>query len=135
MVLVDANVLIDIFTEDEHWWRWSAEQLERVAESDELAINPIIYAELAAGFEREAQLRRALAPWPLVQLALPYEAGFKAGQAFVRYRREGGLRRAPLPDFYIGGHAVVERLGLLTRDAARYKRYFPRLRLISPDGA
>lgn len=135
MVLVDANVLIDVFTDDPDWQAWSAEALQRTAEREELAINPIVYAELAAGFEREAQLERALKHWPLVRLALPYNAGFLAGQAFVRYRREGGTRQAPLPDFYIGAHAQVEGLGLLTRDATRFRRYFPQLRLTAPDTA
>jgi predicted nucleic acid-binding protein len=135
MVLVDTNVLLDVFTDDPHWQPWSAGQLEAAAAEGELAINPIIYAELAPGFERESQLERALARWPLVRLALPYEAGFKAGQAFVAYRREGGQRRSPLPDFYIGAHALVAHLPLLTRDAARYRRHFPRLKLRVPQGA
>ena len=133
MVLVDSNILIDVFTDDPKWQPWSATQLACVAEREDLAINPVIYAELAAGFERESQLERALKPWPLARLALPYTAGFKAGQAFLRYRREGGMRRSPLPDFYIGAHAESERLPLLTRDPARYRRYFPKLRLLAPD--
>lgn len=132
MVLVDTNVLLDVFTDDPRWQPWSAAQLEAAAGRGELAINPIIYAELARAFERESHLERALASWPLVRLALPYGAGFRAGQAFVAYRREGGARRAPLPDFYIGAHALTARLPLLTRDAARYRRYFPRLALIAP---
>ena len=132
MVLVDTNVLLDIFTDDAQWQQWSAEQLEQAASRDELAINPIIYAELAPGFQRESQLERALARWPLVRLTLPYEAGFAAGRAFLAYRRDGGLRRSPLPDFYIGAHAAIARMPLLTRDAARYRRYFPRLALVAP---
>lgn len=132
MVLVDANVLIDVFTDDPGWRVWSAEALRRAALQEELAINPIIYAEIAAGFGQEAQLERALKLWPLVRLELPYAAGFLAAQAFVRYRREGGTRRAPLPDFYIGAHAQVQGLGLLTRDATRFRSYFPELRLMSP---
>jgi len=132
MVLVDANVLIDVFTDDPDWQSWSAAQLAAAAEREDLAINPIVFAELAAGFERETQLRRALEPWPLTRLALPYEAAFKAGQAFLRYRREGGARRSPLPDFYIGAHAEVARLTLLTRDAERYRRYFPKVKLLAP---
>lgn len=133
MVLVDSNVLIDIFTDDPHWLPWSAARLSEAAAEGELAINPVIYAELAAGFDRAAQLERALAHWPLVRLPLPYEAAFAAGHAFLAYRREGGVRRSPLPDFYIGAHAAHARIPLLTRDAMRYRRYFPKLALIAPD--
>lgn len=133
MVLVDSNVLIDIFTNDPVWHDWSAARLAQVVAHDDLAINPVIYAELAAGFDRPAQLERALAHWPLTRLPLPYEAGFAAGHAFLAYRREGGTRRSPLPDFYIGAHAAQARMPLLTRDAARYRRHFPRLKLLAPD--
>lgn len=132
MVLVDTNVLFDVFTDDAQWQAWSAAQLEAVAGQGELAINPIVYAELAPGFAREAQLERALARWPLVRLPLPYEAGFQAGHAFLTYRRDGGMRRSPLPDFYIGAHALTARLPLLTRNATRYRRYILRLKLIAP---
>jgi predicted nucleic acid-binding protein len=132
MVLVDSNVLIDIFTDDPEWAEWSAAALEDAAVQSELAINPIIYAELAAGFRRASALEKALAPWPLIKLALPFAAAHIAGQAFVRYRRDGGDRRAPLPDFYIGAHALHEGHRLLTRDAARYRRHFPGLVLITP---
>ncbi len=131
MVLVDANVLLDIITVDERWLAWSAENLER-ALGQGLAINPVIYAELAAGFQREEELDAALDLADLERLALPYEAAFRAGHAFVKYRRQGGIRRSPLPDFLIGAHAEVEGFTLLTRDAARYRTYFPKLKLIAP---
>ena len=131
MVLVDANVLLDIITSDPQWFAWSAEKLER-ALTQGLAINPIIYAELAAGFQKEEELDAALDLADLERLALPYEAAFRAGRAFVEYRRKGGSRRSPLPDFFIGAHAEVEGLTLLTRDAARYRTYFPKLKLIAP---
>lgn len=131
MVLVDTNVLLDIFTADPKWFTWSSAHLEsRMAQG--LAINPIICAELAASFQKEEELDAALALSDLERLALPYEAAFRAGHAFVAYRRKGGNRRSPLPDFFIGAHAEVAGLSLLTRDAARYRTYFPRLKLITP---
>jgi predicted nucleic acid-binding protein len=132
MVLVDANVLLDVLTDDPDWRVWSEEQLLDTVETDELAINPIIYAELAPAYRSARELERALRGWTLRRLPLPYEAAFLAGQAFVRYRREGGQRRSPLPDFYIGAHAETEQLRLLTRDTARYRTYFPRIDLIAP---
>src|SRR4051812_49425799 len=103
MVLVDANVLLDIITADAHWFAWSAERLER-ALSQGLAINPVIYAEVSAGFRNEEELDRALDVPDLTRLALPYNAAFRAGRAFVEYRRQGGRRQSPLPDFFIGAH-------------------------------
>ena len=96
-------------------------------------MNPIIYAELGAAYRTAAELERALSGWPFQRLPLPYEAAFPAAQAFLRYRRKGGQRRSPLPDYYIGAHAVVAGLTLLTRDALRYRAYFPKLRLVSPE--
>lgn len=132
MILVDANVLLDVLTADAEWREWSETQLVQQVETEVLAINPIIYAELAPAYRTAIELERALKGWPLERLALPYEAGFLAGQAFVRYRQEGGLRRSPLPDFYIGAHAEHAHLWLLTRDAPRYRTYFPRVSLIAP---
>ena len=131
MVLVDANVLIDILTDDPQWRAWSEAQLLSVA-ADELAINPIIYAELGAAYRTSAALERALRPLKLLRLPLPFKAGFFAAHAFLAYRRRGGAKRSPLPDFYIGAHAQVENHRLLTRDAARYRTYFSTVRLIAP---
>jgi hypothetical protein len=128
--LVDADVLLDILTEDPAWFEWSARALVAAAAAGELAINPIIYAEIAVGFETVEDLNDALDG--LQRLALPYDAGFLAAKCFVRYRRAGGARRGPLPDFYIGAHAAVSGLRLLTRDAARYRTYFPRLQIVAP---
>jgi hypothetical protein len=133
MVLVDANVLLDIVTDDPKWRSWSEEKLLAVVETDQAAVNPIIYAELGAAYRTEAELDRALSGWPVQRLPLPYEAAFPAAQAFLRYRRRGGQRCSPLPDFYIGAHAVSAGLILLTRDAGRYRTYFPKVRLISPE--
>lgn len=132
MVLVDANVLLDILTDDPKWRSWSEGEFLSAVETDQAAVNPIIYAELGAAFKSAAELDRALSGWPVQRLALPYEAAFPAAQAFLRYRREGGQRRSPLPDFYIGAHAQVMGLTLLTRDVARYRSYFPKVRLITP---
>lgn len=133
MILVDSNVIIDLLTEDPTWRLWSEAALRDAADRDEVAINPIIYAEIASGFATMSDLDRHLGADAFRRLPLPYEAGFVAGRAFVEYRRRGGVRASPLPDFYIGAHAAVAGLGLLTRDARRYTGYFPKVRLISPD--
>jgi predicted nucleic acid-binding protein len=130
--LVDSNVLLDIFTEDAEWLDWSAAALERSAESGRLIINPIVYAEVSIRFETIEDLEDALPEEYFVREALPWPAAFLAGQAFVRYRRRGGARPSPLPDFYIGAHAALAGYTLLTRDARRYRTYFPRLNLIAP---
>jgi predicted nucleic acid-binding protein len=132
MVLVDANVLLDILTDDPKWRRWSEEKLLVSIETDQAAVNPIIYAELGAAYKTAIELDRAVSGWPIQRLPLPFEAAFPAAQAFLRYRREGGQRRSPLPDFYIGSHALTQGFSLLTRDATRYRTYFPKLRLIAP---
>jgi len=132
MILVDSNVIIDILTVDPRWRAWSEAALRDAADREDVAINPIIYAEIASGFGTMSDLDRHLGVDAFRRLALPYEAGFVAGRAFVEYRRRGGERTSPLPDFYIGAHAAVSNLGLLTRDARRYTGYFPRVRLISP---
>ncbi len=131
--LVDSNVLIDVLSEDERWFTWSAEALARAVERSSLCINPIIYAEVAVGYPSVAAVDRALTEEQFERLALPFTAGYLAGRAFVDYRRRGGERQAPLPDFYIGAHALVENHTLLTRDPARYRTYFPKLKLICPE--
>jgi predicted nucleic acid-binding protein len=128
--LVDSNVLLDILTDDADWFEWSHEALIEAAARGPVAINPMVYAEVAVGFDSVEALDEALEG--LDRLPLPYDAGFLAARCFLRYRRAGGARRSPLPDFYIGAHAAVSRLALLTRDSARYRTYFPRLRLITP---
>ena len=134
-VLVDSNVLLDVATSDPTWGDWSAETLERTADSASLVINPLVYAEVSIGFDAIEDLERALPIDLYRREALPYEAGFLAGKCFLRYRRSGGQKRSPLPDFYIGAHAAVAGYRLLTRDATRYRSYFPRLALIAPDGS
>ena len=131
-VLVDSNVVLDVATEDPQWCEWSAAALERAASESVLKINALIYAEVSIVFERIEALEEALPTELFGRDPLPYEAAFLAGKCFVEYRRRGGRRIAPLPDFYIGAHAAVAGYRLLTRDATRYRTYFPRLELIAP---
>ena len=131
-VLVDSNVLLDIVTNDPVWGDWSSRALERTADEAILVINAVIYAEVSIGFGAIEDLEDAVPVDLYRREALPYEAGFLAGKCFLRYRRGGGLKRSPLPDFYIGAHAAVAGYRLLTRDATRYRTYFPGLVLIAP---
>lgn len=131
-VLIDSNVLLDVLTDDPRWFSWSADALAEQAERDILAINPIIYAEVSIGFDRIEELDVALPAATFHRLPLPWEAAFLAGKCYLKYRKRGGARSAPLPDFYIGAHASIAGMALLTRDAARYRTYFPRLALICP---
>ena len=125
-------MLLDFLTEDDQWFDWSASMLAEAADRGALFVNPIIYAEVAAGFERVEDLDAALPVDYFRRLPLPWEGAFLAGQCFVKYRRRGGARRSPMPDFYIGAHAAITGLTLLTRDARRYRAYFPTLRLVAP---
>lgn len=134
-VLVDANVLLDVFTADPRWLEWSAQTLEDCAARARLCVNPIIYAEVSVGFERIEDLDAALPVRDFTRLPMPWESAFLAGKAFLRYRQAKGTRRSPLPDFFIGAHAAISDLPLLTRDTARYRTYFPGVRLICPDAA
>ncbi|MDD3293920.1 MAG: type II toxin-antitoxin system VapC family toxin [Geobacteraceae bacterium] len=131
-VLVDSNVLLDILEDDPDWCDWSSQQLSRCDEDSILVINPIIYAEVSIGFNRIEELEEALPADFFERRRLPWEAAFRAGKCFLAYRRAGGARRSPLPDFFIGAHALVRGMTPLTRDAARYRTYFPRLALIAP---
>jgi len=131
-VVVDSNVILDVVTEDPTWFPWSAQALSRCADQGLLIINPIIYAEVSVGFDRIEELDAALPADYFHRTPLPWEAAFLAGKGYLAYRRKGGQRRSPLPDFYIGAHAAVAGLPLLTRDPRRYRTYFPRLSLITP---
>jgi predicted nucleic acid-binding protein len=130
--LVDSNVLLDIATNDAAWFDWSSQALESAANESPLAINAIIYAEVSIGFQRFEDLESAIPSSLFRRDALPFEAAFLAGKAFLQYRRRGGGRAAPLPDFYIGAHAAVAGFRLLTRDPKRYQTYFPSVELIAP---
>lgn len=131
-VLVDSNVLLDILTEDDEWLDWSAAALARAADQGRLVLNPLVYAEVSLAFDRIEDLDAVFDGAAFERRALPWTAAFLAGRAFLRYRAAGGSKRSPLPDFYIGAHASLDGLALLTRDARRYRTYFPRLRLIAP---
>lgn len=130
--LVDSNVLIDLLTEDDQWFDWSAGALEKAAETGPLVINPIIYAEVSVRFTKIEDLNEALSPDDFSRAPLPWSAAFLAAKCFQTYRRRGGTKTAPLPDFFIGAHAAVSRFQLLTRDAARYRTYFPTVELLAP---
>ncbi|MEW6775604.1 MAG: type II toxin-antitoxin system VapC family toxin [Bdellovibrionota bacterium] len=131
-VLVDSNVILDVASGDPVWSEWSKGALLQAAESAILVINPIVYAEVSIGYERIEELEEALPPDLYRREPLPYEAAFLAGKSYLAYRRRGGKRALPLPDFYIGAHAAIADYRLLTRDAARFHTYFPTVELIVP---
>lgn len=133
-VLVDSNVLLDVMTEDSSWLVWSSNAIEEVAERSRLVINPVIYAEVSVRFSRVEDLSAALPATLFEREPIPYEAAFLAAKAYSRYRRLGGTRRSPLPDFFfIGAHAAIAGYRLLTRDVARYRSYYPTVPLIAPN--
>lgn len=131
-VLVDSNVLLDVLTNDPAWFDWSERALAECAERRTLVINPIVYAEVAGGFRSKELLDAVLPPDRFRRDSLPWDAAYLAGRSFVLYRRRGGSRRSPLPDFYIGAHAAARGMTLLTRGASRYRTYFPSLDIIAP---
>jgi predicted nucleic acid-binding protein len=131
-VLVDSNVILDVLTDDPVWFNWSSERLSFEADRNTLVINPIIYAEISMRFASIEDLEEVLDPLFFRKDPLPWEAAFLAGKVFFKYRKKGGRRTTPLPDFFIGAHAAVRAMPLLTRDRKRYKSYFPTLHLIAP---
>jgi predicted nucleic acid-binding protein len=132
VTMVDSNVLLDVLTTDPAWARWSSQALADALDQGPVVVNPIVYAEVSVGFDRIEDLDEALPAAAFVREPLPYPAGFLAGKAFLAYRRSGGTRPTPLPDFYIGAHAALAGYRLLTRDARRYRTYFPRLDVLAP---
>ncbi len=132
LVMVDSNIWIDIFERDPKWFEWSAKQLAPLIDERRAVINPVIYAEIATNFTSIETLNAVLAEYGPAREPLPWHAAFAAAQAFKMYRKRGGAKRSPLPDFYIGAHASLEGHTLLTRDPARYREYFPRLRMVTP---
>jgi hypothetical protein len=131
-IMIDSCVLLDILTEDPMWGAWSSEQVEKLADRSILVINPIIYGEISIRFETVEELEEALSPEMFNREDIPYEAAFLAGKCFLRYRKAGGSKRSTLPDFFIGAHALVGGMSLLTRDKRRYREYFPALKLVAP---
>jgi hypothetical protein len=131
-VLIDSNVLLDVMSEDARWSSWSTDAIARAADRFRLVINPIIYAEVSVRYTQIEEAEAALPNTMFAREAIPYPAAFLAGKCFLIYRRKGGTRRSPLPDFFIGAHAAVAGYQLLTRDPIRYRSYFPTLPLIAP---
>jgi predicted nucleic acid-binding protein len=132
MLLVDTNVLVDVLQNDPQWAEWSIGQLRAQAQLRELAINPVVYAELSLSFSTFEALDRVVATMELAMHEVPRPALFLAGKAYLQYRRRGGSKAQVLPDFFIGAHAAVEGWPLLTRDASRFRTYFPGLQVIAP---
>lgn len=131
-ILVDSSVLLDVIGNDPVWSGWSSSMLASVASESVLAINPLIYAEVSSRFATIEELNEALPHDRYRREALPFEAAFLAGKAFLKYRRRGGAKTSPISDFYIGAHAAVSGFGILTRDPRRYRAYFPTVQLIAP---
>ncbi len=131
-ILVDSNVILDIVTEDHIWYGWSSKKLAELSQHNKLLINPVIYSEISISFERIEDLDDVLPDSFFIREQIPWDAAFLAGKCFLKYRRSGGTRRSPLPDFFIGAHASVRNMSLLTRDKGRYGEYFPKLKIISP---
>ena len=130
--LVDSCVILDVATGDAQWADWSANRIAEAMDTERVVINPLIFAEISVGYETVEELDAILPAIDYEREPLPYRAGFAAGKAYLRYRRSGGDKRSLMPDFYIGAHAAIAGYRLLTRDASRYRTYFPRLELIVP---
>ena len=131
-VLVDSNVLLDVATNNSVWAEWSAKALAECANHFQLIVNPIVYAEVSISYSSIESLNAALPARLYLREPLPWEAAFMAGRCFLSYRRRGGSRPTPLPDFYIGAHAAIENLAILTRDVTRYRTCFPTVELLAP---
>jgi len=131
-VLVDSNIILDVFTDDPNWADWSESMLEEYSNVSTLYINSIVYSEISIGFNRIEDLESAIIGAGFQMLDFPKEALFLAGKAFLKYKKKRGARSSPLPDFFIGAQAAVLNIALITRDVSRYRSYFPTLSLISP---
>ena len=132
MTLVDSNVLLDVVTNDARWADWSQAQLEQAAFAGDLVVNDVIYAEISTRYTTVEALDAMLSALNVGLVAVPKAALFLAGKAYLQYRAAGGIRTGVLSDFFIGAHAAVEQLPLLTRDVRRYRSYFPTVNLIAP---
>jgi predicted nucleic acid-binding protein len=132
MVIVDSNIVFDLWDQDPAWCSWSTQQLRSLSTAHELVINAVIYAEISARFSSQASLDKAVDELGLVVLETPRDAAFLAGKAFLQYRQQGGIRSSVLPDFFIGAHAASLRCQILTRDTRPYATYFPSVSLIAP---
>jgi predicted nucleic acid-binding protein len=132
-ILVDSNIILDIFLDDPNWAEWSEAALSGYSIHTPLYINPIIYTEISIGFNKIEELETAILKGGFQMLEIPKEALFLAGKAFLKYRRSKGVKNSPLPDFFIGAQAAVLGLELITRDTKRYQTYFPTIKIISPE--
>lgn len=132
-ILIDSCVILDVITEDPDWFDWSSNKLEEYADEYPLFINPIIYSEVSIGFNTIEELEQIIPASIFKRASIPWEAAYLAGKMFLKYRKSGGQRSLPLPDFFIGAHAVIENFTLLTRDTKRFKNYYPKLKIISPN--
>ncbi len=132
-ILIDSCILLDLFTNDPNWGDWSESILDEYSQTNTLYINSIIYTEISIGFRKIEELEEAIAQLGVKVLEIPREALFLTGKAFLKYRRNKGTKNAPLPDFFIGAHASVSKFRLITRDIAKYKTYFPQIKLVCPD--
>jgi len=131
-ILVDSNVILDVFLDDPNWAEWSESKLAKLSLITKLFINSVVYSEVSIGFQRIEELEFAFIQSGFQMLEIPKEALFLAGKAYLTYRKNNGTKRSPLPDFYIGAQAAILKLDLLTRDPSRYRTYFPTVQLISP---
>ena len=131
-ILVESNIILDVFLDDPNWAEWSESKLAKFSSITKLFINPVVYSEVSIGFQRIEELEFALNQAGFQMLEIPKEALFLAGKAFLTYRKNKGTKRSPLPDFYIGAQAAILKMDLITRDPSRYRAYFPTVQLISP---
>ncbi len=132
-ILIDSCILLDLFTNDPKWGDWSESILDEYSQTNTLYINSIVYTEISIGFREIEELEKVIAQLGFKVLEIPREALFLTGKAFLKYRRNKGTKNSPLPDFFIGAHASVSKFSLITRDVAKYKAYFPQIKLVSPD--
>lgn len=132
-LLVDSNVILDIFLDDPKWADWSVTALANASNDSTLYINQIVYTEVSIGFKKIEELESALHAGGFQMLEIPNEALFLAGKAYLSYKRNRGTKKSPLPDFYIGAQAAVLSMDLITRDKDRYRTYFPTVKLICPE--
>jgi len=132
-IFVDSYILLDLFTDDPKWGDWSNEILEKYSQTNTLYINSIVYTEISIGFEKIEEVDSVINEMGIKVLEIPREALFLAGKTFLRYRKNKGTKHSTLPDFFIGAHASVSSFNLITRDVSKYKTYFPKLNLITPD--
>jgi predicted nucleic acid-binding protein len=131
-VFVDSCVLLDLFTDDQNWGEWSENILDLYSQTNTLYINSIVYTEVSIGFNTIEEVEKAISELGIKVLEIPREALFLAGKVFVKYRKNKGTKTSPLPDFFIGAHVSISKFNLITRDTAKYKTYFPQVKLIHP---